>query len=591
VILDGEFPSVRYVYQALASRLGAEVVTVPSPRGDGLAADESRIVSSIDDRTAIVAISHILYKSAFVVDVAPIAKKCRQVGALLVLDAYESVGTMPVSVDTLGVDVLVGGVLKWLCGGAGAAFLYVRPERRKSLTPALTGWLAHAAPFAFEPPPIRHRDDAFRFLLGTPAIPALYAAREGPRIVREAGPAAIREKSLRQTALVAELARRRGFRSAAAPEPSRRGGTVAVEVPNGPRGLAGAQRPRRRRGLPPGSRHPALASLLHGGRGDRSRLPGDRRNPRERRLGALEGAGEPGHVSSAEGAAATSVAGRRFGAFRAEGGAALLLAAATVGLWIASRGKWSDAIIDTGTEWIYADSLARGDLLYRDLIYWFGPFTPYFQAAFLRVFGSGFPALVIAGVVGSLATLAALYALLRRVTGRWEAIAWTGLAVAALVFLPDAGARSSAWDIGSGTPRTFTLIALSLASRPSAGNAKGRAMVAGLLCGLAGLCRTEWGLIALAGVATAQAVLSRPRWMRDVFLSAACAAGLFGAGLGAFVLAAGGDAVLSDGHVLLTGISPETRKFLVHFLRSRRLEKGPRSDAVLRRDVDRAASS
>jgi len=233
VILDGEFPSVRYVYQALASRLGAEVVTVPSPRGDGLAADESRIVSSIDDRTAIVAISHVLYKSAFVVDVAPIAKKCRQVGALLVLDAYESVGTMPVSVDTLGVDVLVGGVLKWLCGGAGAAFLYVRPERRKSLTPALTGWLAHAAPFAFEPPPIRHRDDAFRFLLGTPAIPALYAAREGPRIVREAGPAAIREKSLRQTALVAELARRRGFRSAAAPEPSRRGGTVAVEVPNG----------------------------------------------------------------------------------------------------------------------------------------------------------------------------------------------------------------------------------------------------------------------------------------------------------------------------------------------------------------------
>jgi hypothetical protein len=270
-------------------------------------------------------------------------------------------------------------------------------------------------------------------------------------------------------------------------------------------------------------------------------------------------------VTSAEGAAATSVAGRRFGAFRAEAALLLLLAAATAGLWIASRGKWSDAIIDTGTEWIYADSLARGDLLYRDLIYWFGPFTPYFQAAFLRVFGSGFPALVIAGVVGSLATLAALYALLRRVTGRWEAIAWTGLAVAALVFLPDAGGSILGMGYRIWHPATFTLIALSLASRPSAGNAKGRAAAAGLLCGLAGLCRTEWGLIALAGVATAQAVLSRPRWMRDVFLSAACAAGLFGSGLGAFVLAAGGDAVLSDGHVLLTGISPETRKFLVHF--------------------------
>jgi kynureninase len=233
VILDGEFPSIRYVYQSLAARLGAEVVTVPSPRGDGLSADEERIVASIDDRTAIVAVSHVLHKSAFVVDVAPIARKCRQVGALLALDAYQSVGTMPVSVDGLGIDVLLGGVRSWLCGGPGAAFLYVRPERRKSLMPALTGWLAHPAPFAFEPPPMRHREDAFRFLLGTPAIPALYAAREGPRIVREAGVPAIREKSLRQTALVAELARRRGFRAAASPEPNRRGGTVAVEVPNG----------------------------------------------------------------------------------------------------------------------------------------------------------------------------------------------------------------------------------------------------------------------------------------------------------------------------------------------------------------------
>ena len=232
VILDGEFPSNRYLYQALGSRLGAEVVTIPSPRGDGLSVDEERVVSSIDDRTAIVALSHVLHKSAFVVDVAPIAKKCRQVGALLVLDAYQSVGTMPVAVDALSVDVVVGGVVGWLCGGPGGAYLYVRPERRKALTPALTGWMAHPAPFAFEPPPMRYREDAFRFLLGTPAIPALYAAREGPKIVREAGIAAIREKSLRQTALVAELARRRGFRTAASPEPSRRGGMVAVEVPN-----------------------------------------------------------------------------------------------------------------------------------------------------------------------------------------------------------------------------------------------------------------------------------------------------------------------------------------------------------------------
>jgi kynureninase len=232
VMIDGEFPSVRYVYDALATRLGAEVVVVPSPGGDGLSADEGRIVDAIDDRTALVAISHVLFKSAFVLDVRPIAEKCRKAGALLVLDAYQSVGTLPVSVDALGVDALVGGVLKWLCGGPGGAFLYVRPEWRRKLKPALTGWMAHPNPFDFEPPPIRQRDDAFRFLLGTPAIPALYAAREGPRIVREAGPEEIREKSLRQTSRLIALAAERGLFSATPRDPARRGGTAAVDFDN-----------------------------------------------------------------------------------------------------------------------------------------------------------------------------------------------------------------------------------------------------------------------------------------------------------------------------------------------------------------------
>lgn len=232
VMTDGEFPSVRYVYDSLATRLGAEVVVVPSPDGHGLSADEERIVDSIDDRTAIVAISHVLFKSAFVLDIRPIAERCRKVGALLVLDAYQSVGSLPVSVDALGVDALVGGVLKWLCGGPGGAFLYVRPEWRRKLTPAFTGWMAHPAPFEFEPPPIRLRDDAFRFLLGTPSIPALYAAREGPRIVREAGPEEIREKSLRQTSRLIALASERGLACATPRDPARRGGTAAVDFEN-----------------------------------------------------------------------------------------------------------------------------------------------------------------------------------------------------------------------------------------------------------------------------------------------------------------------------------------------------------------------
>ncbi len=232
VMIEGEFPSVRYVYESLATRLGAEIVVVPSPRGDGLEADEGRIRDAIDDRTALVAISHVLFKSAFVVNVPPIAEKCRRVGALLALDAYQSVGTLPVSVEEFGVDALVGGVLKWLCGGPGGAFLYVRPEIRASLHPALTGWMAHPAPFEFEPPPIRWREDAFRFLLGTPAIPALYAGREGPRIVREAGVDAIRGKSLRQTARLIALAEQRGLSSATPRDSARRGGTAAVDFEN-----------------------------------------------------------------------------------------------------------------------------------------------------------------------------------------------------------------------------------------------------------------------------------------------------------------------------------------------------------------------
>ena len=232
VMIDGEFPSVRYVYGSLATRLGAQIVNVPSPDGAGLSADSERIAEAIDDRTALVAISHVLFKSAFVVDIGPIAEKCRKVGALLVLDAYQSVGTLPVDVASLGADALVGGVLKWLCGGPGGAFLYVRPELRRRLEPALTGWMAHPEPFGFEPPPMRFRDDAFRFLLGTPSIPALYAAREGPRLVLAAGMEAIRAKSLRQTSRLIVLAEERGLRTAAPRDPERRGGTAAVDFEN-----------------------------------------------------------------------------------------------------------------------------------------------------------------------------------------------------------------------------------------------------------------------------------------------------------------------------------------------------------------------
>jgi kynureninase len=230
VMTELDFPSVRYVHDELATRLGARIVVVPSD--DGVSVDEERLIAAIDERTRLVSISHVLFRSAYVMDAARIAAHAHGVGALLALDAYHSVGVLPVDVHALGADFLTGGVLKWLCGGPGGAFLYVSPRVRDELEPAFTGWQAHARPFAFEDE-MDYAQGAWRWLNGTPAIPALYAAIEGPRIVREAGVEAIRAKSVRQTARLIELADESGFRVRAPRDPERRGGTVAFDVPHG----------------------------------------------------------------------------------------------------------------------------------------------------------------------------------------------------------------------------------------------------------------------------------------------------------------------------------------------------------------------
>ena len=224
-----DFPSVRYVYDALAARLGARIVVVPSD--DGLGVSEDRLLEAIDERTRLVAISHVLFRSAYVMDVARIAEHAHAMGALLSLDAYHSVGVMPVDVRMLGADFLTGGVLKWLCGGPGGCFLWVRPEVSATVAPTLTGWQAHRHPFAFEPE-MDYADAAWRWLGGTPVIPALFAATEGPRILREAGIEIVRAKSIGQTARLIALADARGYPVAAPRAAARRGGTVAFDVPH-----------------------------------------------------------------------------------------------------------------------------------------------------------------------------------------------------------------------------------------------------------------------------------------------------------------------------------------------------------------------
>ena len=229
VMTELDFPSVRYVYDELARRLGARVVVVPSE--DGVRIDERRLVAAIDERTRLVAISHVLFRSAYVLDAERICAHAHRMGALVSLDAYHSVGVLPVDVHAMGADFLTGGVLKWLCGGPGGCFLWAHPTVSEKFAPALTGWQAHRHPFAFEPE-MDYAEGAWRWLGGTPVIPALFAATAGPRLLREAGIQAIRAKSVRQTSRLIELADARGFAVTVAREPDRRGGTVAFDVPH-----------------------------------------------------------------------------------------------------------------------------------------------------------------------------------------------------------------------------------------------------------------------------------------------------------------------------------------------------------------------
>ena len=229
VMTELDFPSVRYVYDQLAPRLGAKVVVVPS--ADGVSIDEDRLLSAIDERTALVAISHVLFRSAYILDVESICRRAHEVGAVVSLDAFHSVGVIPVDVKRIGVDFLTGGVLKWLCGGPGGCFLYASPDASARYAPALTGWQAHRRPFGFESE-MDYADGVARWLSGTPSIPALYAATEGPRLIRRAGIDAIRAKSLRQTSRLIELADERGYTVRATRDATRRGGTVAFDVPH-----------------------------------------------------------------------------------------------------------------------------------------------------------------------------------------------------------------------------------------------------------------------------------------------------------------------------------------------------------------------
>ena len=230
VMQDLDFPTNHYLFEGLR-RYGADVQYVKSP--DSMKAPIDRFVDAIDERTALVPLSLVLFRSSCLQDVRPVVEKAHRVGARVVLDVYQAAGSVPMNLEALGVDFAVGGSVKWLCGGPGAGYLYVRPDLVNELEPTVVGWAGHAEPFGFETGGIRYAEGIERFQSGTPNVPSLYSARAGYEIVGKIGVSAIRERSLHLTRKLIDAAAGRGWRVNTPEADHERGGTVVLDVPNG----------------------------------------------------------------------------------------------------------------------------------------------------------------------------------------------------------------------------------------------------------------------------------------------------------------------------------------------------------------------
>ena len=219
------FPSVMYVYEAHARSGKLRIETVKSD--DGITVPLERMLEAIDETTLLVPFSHVLFKSAFLQDAKAIIDKAHEVGAMIVLDTYQSAGTVPFSVKELNADFATGGSVKWLCGGPGAGYLYIRPDLQNKLQPKTTGWMAHENPFAFDTD-LHYASNVTRFLHGSPGIPALFAAKAGYAIINEIGVDKIRAKNTRQTEYLIQLAEDAGFQVTSPRDPAQRGGTITI---------------------------------------------------------------------------------------------------------------------------------------------------------------------------------------------------------------------------------------------------------------------------------------------------------------------------------------------------------------------------
>ena len=221
-----QFPSLTYVWREW-ERFGAVVRVAESD--DGRTVPTERIVEAITEKTAIAVLSHAYYVSGAIADVRTIQRHCRSVGALLCVDAYQTTGVYPYDVTDWDLDLVTGGSHKWLCGGAGCGWLYVKPSLLGRFAPAVTGWMAHARPFAFEAAPMEHAPSMYRFGNGTPSIPAYMAAQPGHRAIASVGIPRIREHNVRLTQKIAATALERGLRVNSPLDPERRTGWIGID--------------------------------------------------------------------------------------------------------------------------------------------------------------------------------------------------------------------------------------------------------------------------------------------------------------------------------------------------------------------------
>jgi selenocysteine lyase/cysteine desulfurase len=255
VVTEADFPTVIFIWEA-CRRLGIDLAIVPVVDGK---IDPASYERAIDERTLLTFVPQVYYQNGFKQDIALIAEIAHKKGSLVFVDAYQGLGTEPVDVTAMGIDMLVSGNLKYLLGMPGSAYLYVKDELIPGMEPTATGWLGQEDPFAFNIHDFRYAGDARRFDTGTPIIAAAYAAREGMRIINEVGVAKIKSWIDELSRYALREAEKRGFETTSPRDITKKGAITSILVPS----PAAVEAELKKRGILDSARGPVVRLAHH----------------------------------------------------------------------------------------------------------------------------------------------------------------------------------------------------------------------------------------------------------------------------------------------------------------------------------------